>query len=372
MALKKVLIVDDEIGVRESIRMLLKDRYELALANSGSQAINMLSEVRPDVVLLDLRMPDMGGIEVLQNIKAKDPQVEVILITAYATVDTARKALRLGAFDYLTKPFNPVELEGIVQRGIERRMDELRRTAMMEAIQQDYQSLRKEVEMAKHQITTHVHGTIYALLMSLELRDAYSGRHSMAVLWLVDQFCQRLGVPNAERLRLKRAALVHDLGKIGVPEEILNKQEPLTPSNLSIMQNHAILSGEIITNVEALADLAPMIRSHHERWDGHGYPDGLEEDDIPWQAQVLAICDTVHAMSSDRCYRARLPEKMIRAELRAQSGRQFKPEYVEVMLASTLISEIHQAEDAGQMVLTSQQVRDVLDEESDSELFISE
>jgi putative two-component system response regulator len=361
MAQKKVLVVDDEHGVRESIRMLLKSAYDVTLAVNGADALAKLSEVKPDVVLLDLRMPDMSGIEVLQNIKAKDPLVEVILVTAYATVDTARKALRLGAFDYLTKPFNPLELEGIVRRGIERRVDALRRSATLEAIQHDYQSLRKEVEMAKHQMATHVRDTIYALLMSLELRDAYSGQHSMAVLWLVDSFAQFLDLPLEERTRLKRAALVHDLGKIGIPEEVLNKPEPLNPADQQVICQHPILSAEIIASVEALSDLAPIVRAHHEQWDGLGYPDRLQGEEIPRMAQILAVCDTVHAMGSDRCYRPRMPEPFIRSELLSQRGRQFNPEYVDAMLASNLITEIQRAEDAGKMVLTSQQIRQVLD-----------
>ncbi|MHB9130158.1 MAG: HD domain-containing phosphohydrolase [Armatimonadota bacterium] len=364
MSQQKVLVVDDERGVRESIRMLLKDQFDVTLAVNGRDAITKLAEVNPDIVLLDLRMPDMSGIEVLQNVKAKDPHIEVILVTAYATVDTARKALRLGAFDYITKPFNPHELEGIVRRGIERRLDALRRSATLEAIQQDYHTLRKEVEMAKHQMATYVRDTVYALLMSLELRDAYSGQHSMAVLWLVDQFSQQLGLTTEDRYRVKRAALVHDLGKIGIPEDILNKPEPLTPTDRQTLQQHPVLSAEIISNVEALADLAPIVRAHHERWDGTGYPDALKGNDIPWHAQVLAVCDVVHAMSSDRCYRSRLPEREIRRELLAQRGRQFKGEYVDAMLASNLITDIHTAEDAGQMVLTSQQIRQVLDESS--------
>jgi putative two-component system response regulator len=369
--LKKVLVVDDERGVRESMRMLLKDYYQVAVAASGSEAIAVLKDVQPDVVLLDLRMPDMSGIDVLQSIKAIDPNIEVILVTAYATVDTARKALRLGAFDYLTKPFDPQELESIVRRGLERRIDTLRRSATLEAIQQDYRTLRQEVELAKHQMHTHVRDTIYALLMSLELRDAYSGKHSMAVLWLVDQFALQLGITPEERNRTRRAALVHDLGKIGIPEDILNKPEPLSPADQQVMHTHPRLSEEIITNVEALADLGPIVRAHHERWDGNGYPDGLSDEAIPWQSQVLAICDTVHAMSSERCYRSRLPEHIIRRELAAQRGRQFNPAYVDAMLAGTLISDIHSAENAGKMVLTSQQIRQVLGEPTPPEPGIS-
>ena len=361
MTLKKVLIVDDERGVRESIRMFLKGSYEVKTAANGTEAMACLIEMQPDIVLLDLRMPDMSGIEVLKNIKSIDPTVEVIIVTAYATVDTARKALRLGAFDYITKPFNPQELITIVQRGIERRLDGISRTETLEAIKQDYQSLRSEVDLAKLRIVNHVRDTIYALLMSLELRDAYSGQHSMAVLWLVDQFSAHLGIGAEDRDRLKRAALVHDLGKIGVPEEILNKPGSLSASDLVSLQQHPVLSAEIISKVEALEDLAPIVRSHHERWDGTGYPAHLAGDAIPWQAQVLAVCDTVHAMSSNRCYRARLPEMMIRKELLAQRGRQFNPIYVDAMLATTLIPEIHQAEDTGITILTRQQIRQVLD-----------
>lgn len=361
----KVLVVDDERGVRESIRILLKGSYDITLAVSGHDAIQKLPEVQPDVVLLDLRLGDMHGIEVLQNIKAQDPQIEVILVTAYATIDTARKALRLGAFDYLTKPFDPIELETIVRRGIERREDLLHSSARLQAIQHDLASLRKEVETAKYQIATHVRDTVYALLMSLEMRDAYSGKHSMAVLWLVDQFSTQLGVTREERIRLKRAALVHDLGKIGIPEDILNKLDPLEPEDLAAMKHHPVLSAEIIHSVEALADLAPIVRAHHERWDGSGYPDGLVGEQIPWESQALALCDAIHAMSGDRCYRLKLTETAIRRELLNQRGRQFKPEFVDVMLSTTLIDDIYQAEAAGKMVLTSQQVRQVLSEVSE-------
>lgn len=359
---KKVFVVDDERGVRESMRMLLKDDFQVKTASSGSEALAILGEVQPDIVLLDLRMPDMNGIDVLQRIKAMEPNIEVILVTAYATVSTARKALLLGAFDYLTKPFDPIELQSIVRRGIDHREDALRRTATMEAVLLDYRSLRQEVEMDKHQILNHVRDTVYALLMTLEMRDAYSGQHSMAVLWLVDQFSITLGIDPAERNRLRRAALVHDLGKIGIPEEILNKPESLHPEEMRVMRTHPKLSEEIILNVEALTDLGPIVRSHHERWDGDGYPDQLAGDDIPWQSQILAVCDSVHAMGSERRYRASLPEAIIRRELSSQRGRQFKPEYVDVMLASTLINEIYEAEHAGKLILNSQQIRMVLAE----------
>jgi len=363
----KVLVVDDERGVRESIRILLKNRYDVVMAVSGAEAIARFPEVRPDVVLLDLRLGDMHGIEVLRNIKTVDPDVEVILVTAYASIDTARKALLLGAFDYITKPFDPRELEGVVASGIERRQETLRSSASLQAIQHDLQSLRRQVERAKQQMSTHVRDTIYALLMSLELRDAYSGQHSMSVLWLADNFGQYLGLPQSDLVRLKRAALVHDLGKIGIPEDILNKSEPLSEGDLAAMQHHPVLSAEIIGNVEALADLAPIVRAHHERWDGRGYPDGLAGEQIPWEAQLLAICDAVHAMSGDRCYRTRLPEQDIRRELLMQRGKQFKPEFVDMMLASQLIHEIYMAEDAGIMVLKLEQIRQVLEETSNPE-----
>ncbi len=362
MTHRKVLVVDDERGVRESIRILLKGQYDVTLAVNGRDAIAKFPQVRPDVVLLDLRLGDMHGIEVLQHIKSQDPNVEVILVTAYASLETARKALHLGAFDYLTKPYDLHELQQMVRLGIERREKTRRESRILETYQHDLTTLRQEVESAKSRISKHVRDTIFALLTGLEMRDAYSGQHSMAVLWLVDHFAQFLGLPPEDRTRLKRAALVHDLGKIGIPEDILNKPEPLSGNDLLAMQTHPILSAELIATVGALSDLAPIVRAHHERWDGQGYPDKLAGEQIPWEAQILAICDAVHAMSGDRCYRARLPESTIRRELISQRGRQFKPECVDMMLASTLIREIYQAEDAGTMVLTPQQIRQVLDD----------
>jgi putative two-component system response regulator len=365
MMLSKVLVVDDEHGVRESIRMLLKGSYDVTLAINGHDAIAKLPQVQPEIVLLDLRMPDMTGIEVLEALKTLDPSVEVILVTAYATVDTARKALRLGAFDYITKPFNPAELDAIVRRAIEHRNEQLLRSAKLEAMEQGYLSLRREVEEAKTQLATHVRDTVFVLLRSLEVRDAYSGQHSMAVLWLVDQFAAYLGMSATARQEIRRAALVHDLGKIGIPEDILNKPGPLIASEWAAMKNHPVLSSEIICSVEALSSLAPIVRAHHERWDGTGYPAGLAGDEIPTAAQVLAICDTVHAMSSDRCYRTRLPEAVVRRELLDQRGRQFNADLVEALLASPLLSEVTLAIENGKLTFNSEQVREVLGETAD-------
>jgi response regulator RpfG family c-di-GMP phosphodiesterase len=235
----------------------------------------------------------------------------------------------------------------------------------MAAIQQGYQSLCHEVEEAKNLITTQMRDTVYALLMSLELRDAYSGQHSMAVLWLTDNFARSMNVDKTQLTRLRQAALVHDLGKIGIPESILNKPAPLTPADFDTMKSHTILSADIVGNVEALAYLSPIVRAHHERWDGMGYPDKLAGNDIPWESQVLGICDSIHAMTSNRCYRPRLPIQIIESELMKCRGRQFTPELVDAMLATNLITDIHRAEDDGQLVLTNAQVRDALSDAND-------
>lgn len=364
----KVLIVDDERGVREAIRMLLKEKYHVATAASGTEGIASVSTFLPDVVLLDLRIPDIPGIEILRHIKSHDPLIEVILVTAYATMETARKAVRLGAFDYITKPFNPTELEAIVERAYQKRADELVRLAMLESYQQNYQSLRAEVDEAKNQIITHAHETIYALLTSLELRDKYSGQHSMAVLQLVDQFCRMTGTNHEDRLRLKRAALVHDLGKIGISEDILNKPEPLLPSERQAMQQHPILSVEIISNVQVLADLVPIVRSHHERWDGGGYPNHLRGEEIPREALILALCDTIHAMSSKRCYRGSLPTDHIIRELRDQRGKQFNPDDVDAIIDTDIITDVFLYEKMDELTLTSQNVRLVLNESMESQV----
>ncbi len=361
MMRKKILVVDDERDSCEPIGLLLAPEYTVQLAFTGKDALLRFTEDPPDVVLLDLKMPGMDGLDVLRQLKHRDPDVEVIMLTGYASMETVRHALVLGAFDYLIKPPSLRELQDCIARAVIRRVANLQRAALLVSLQHDHQTLTRELEQARVRMISQVHETVYALLKSLQLRDAYSGYHSMAVMWLINRFAWQLHLTHEERTHLRCAALVHDLGKIALPEDILNKPEPLLPSDIEILQSHPLLSVEIISSVAALAELVPTVRAHHEQWDGQGYPDHLVGEAIPWQAQLLALCDTVHAMSSTRCYRARQPESLIRRELDLQRGRQFNPDYVDAMLACSLIEEIVQAESQGATLLSAQQIRQVLD-----------
>ncbi len=328
----EILVVDDELGPRESLRMILKDRYRVATATDGRAALDVIGRDEPDMVLLDLKMPDMDGIEVLERLRAMDSEAEVAIVTAYATLDTARAALRLGAIDYLIKPFQRDEVEAVVRKGLDRRKvrRELRdRFARLELANE---SLVSEVERATDAIRSHYEETVRALTLALDAKDHYTAEHSVVVATLTVELAEALDFQPDEIALLRQAALVHDLGKIGVDEAVLKKRGLLTPYELRQMQKHPVVGAEIIGAAAFMRGAIPAVRHHHEHPDGSGYPDQLPLRRIPFEARVIAVADAIHAMLSDRPYRGPMPAEAVIAELKRQSGTQFDSEVIEVAI----------------------------------------
>ncbi len=328
-----VLIVDDETGPREALRMILKNRCEVVTAVDGEHALGFIDKMDFDVMIIDIRMPGMDGLQLLREVKDRKPDIEVIIMTAYASVGTAKGALRYGALDYLIKPFDHKDVTDIVEKGIARRMEYLQTRDEIERLHIATTELSKEVEDARRGIENHYASTVKALLATIDAKDQYTRGHSERVSRFSAFLAEKIGFPHNKILALEQIALIHDIGKIGIEGDILNKHGVLIASEFEEIKKHPTIGAKIIESVDFLQEMRPVILSHHERFDGTGFPERLKGTSIPLSARVVAIADAVDAMLCDRPYRSALALENVREELSALSGKQFDPDIISVVLS---------------------------------------
>lgn len=329
---EKILIIDDELAPRESIRMVLKDHYEVYTAAGAHEGMEIMEQDNIDLVVMDIKMPRMDGITALQEMKKKFPDTEVILLTAYASLETARDAIRFGAFDYLIKPFDKDDVLLVVRKGLEKRRtsNDLRQERDKLLSRASY--LEEQVNTARTNIMTCYEGTIKALILTIDAKDRYTYKHSNRVAQLSISLATAMGVPDNTIKEINHAASIHDIGKIGIEESILRKNGHLTPDEYEEIKKHPYIGVRIVQSVPFLEDAIPVIHYHHERFDGQGYPEGMKGKDIPLSARIVVVADAVDAMMSSRPYRTALTTDRVLYELRTNSGTQFDPEIVDIIL----------------------------------------
>jgi putative two-component system response regulator len=317
----KVLIVDDEYIGRETLQSVLEgEGYELEMAENGLQAIEKARKLLPDVILLDVMMPGMTGFEVCQRIRS-DPQIAeipIIILTALDDRESLLNALKAGADDFISKPFDRYELRarllGITQ---------LNR----------YQKLiqeRAKLREVNAQLLSAYEATIEGWSHALDLRDRETEGHSRRVTQLTVKLAQDLGMGAEEIMHIRRGALLHDMGKIGVPDSILHKPDTLTDEEWTIMRRHPQLAYDMLYPIEYLHPALEIPLNHHEKWDGTGYPRGLQGEEIPIVARLFAVVDVWDALTSDRPYRPAWTEEQALTYIREQSGNHFDPQVVEL------------------------------------------
>jgi putative nucleotidyltransferase with HDIG domain len=314
---RRVLIVDDDHLVRDALRFALEDAgYDVWAVAHGADALAVLESQAVDIVLSDIFMPGMNGFELLKQIRQRRPDVPVILVTGFGNIEMARQALKEGATDFITKPYNVSEIPILIERNLMRHTIESSRTRdLQEEVRRSYRA------------------TLEALLAALDTRDTETEGHSERVAAYTMLIAQQLNLPEEELQPIEHGALLHDIGKIGVPDHILYKPGPLTPEEWEIMKQHPVIGYKMCMKIGMLRPAAPIVLHHHERWDGRGYPYGLNGAEIPLGARIFAIADTLDAMTSDRPYRKALSFAQAREEIERCAGSQFDPELVQVFLA---------------------------------------
>jgi putative two-component system response regulator len=315
-----ILLVDDE----EMIRRLLDTRlsaqgYHCRQAANAAQALEKLKDGSVELVILDIKMPGKSGAELLPEIKAKYPDTAVIMATAISDASTAINCMKEGAYDYITKPFNLEEVSLSVARALEKRRLELEN--------RDYQQhLEEKVQAQAKKIRTAFFNAVTALAYALEAKDVYTSGHSQRVTEISVAIAEEMGLPKKDIERIRLAGLVHDIGKIGVREAVLNKPGSLSEEELKHVRLHSETGERILIPIVDDEEILKAVRHHHERYDGWGYPDGLREDQIPPLARIIAVADTFDAMTSERSYRKALTKEEACAEVERCSGTQFDPE----------------------------------------------
>ncbi|MBI5208291.1 MAG: response regulator [Candidatus Firestonebacteria bacterium] len=328
----KILVIDDELMPRYSIKMVLKDRYTVFTAEGGAEGLEFMSQIPPDIVILDIKMPDMDGVSVLKEIKSRYPETEVILLTAHASLESARSAVHLGAFDYLMKPFDKDDLIRVVEKALLRKQTiDLNRSERNGLLDKNVY-LEDQISKTREKLMTFYDGTIKALIRTIDAKDHYTFNHSEHVAQISFSIAEILNLPPNIKDKLRQAPIIHDLGKIGIDEIILRKKGLLTFEEFTDIKRHPEIGALIIQPVPFLEDVIPIVLYHHEKFDGTGYPKGLKGEDIPLSARVVAIADAIDAMMHKRPYRDALPMEKVLLELSNGSGIQFDPEIVKLIL----------------------------------------
>lgn len=324
-----ILVVDDDTSnLKMANHILSKENMRVSCMKSGEDAINFLLENRPELILLDIHMPGMDGFETLAAIRENKltADIPVIFLTADDDSSTETKGLRAGAMDFIKKPFVPEVLLLRVRHTIDLIRLQTNLSREVERKTQEVITQHEKLEKISMQIMTALSGAIDA-------KDTYTKGHSIRVAEYSKEIARRIGLSEKEQDDIYMIGLLHDVGKIGVPDAIINKPAKLTDEEFAIIKQHPKMGAEILKNITEFPKLGTGARWHHERYDGKGYPDGISSEEIPMEARIIAIADAYDAMSSRRSYRDVLPQVQVRGEVEKGKGTQFDPVYAEIMLA---------------------------------------
>ena len=315
-----ILIVDDEYSGRETLQSVLEgEGYHLIMAENGMQAIEKAKTFQPDVILLDVMMPGMTGFEVCERIRsdAQVAEIPIIILTALDDRDSLLTGLKSGADDFISKPFDRFELRarliGITRLNRYHKLVEER-----EKLQKSHQHLLAAYD-----------ATIAGWSHAMDLRDRETEGHSQRVTELTLKLARVFGLAEDALPHIRHGALLHDMGKLGIPDSILQKPSELSPEEWIVMHTHPQLAYEMLYPMEYLRPALDIPYCHHEKWDGTGYPRGLKREQIPIAARLFSIVDVWDAITSDRTYRPAYTLEAARQHIREQSGKHFDPQIVE-------------------------------------------
>lgn len=318
---KIILIVDDDRLTLSTAQNLLGDEYKVVAVNSGRQAYKYLERHVPDLILLDINMPEISGYEVMKALQEDErwSKIPVIFLTADRTVETEIECFRVGAYDFISKPFEPQIM-----------MSRIRSTIELDGYRKDLQRRLDEKTKEMERVTIQA---IMTVANTVDAKDDYTKGHSMRVAAYSEILAQRLGWSEEDIQNIYYVAMLHDVGKIGVPDAVLNKPFKLTDLEFRLIKGHTIMGAEILKDFKMFPNVSIGAKYHHERYDGKGYPEGLKGESIPLVARVIGLVDSYDAMTSNRVYRRRLNDGVVMQELDKGKGSQWDPELVDIFVS---------------------------------------
>lgn len=317
-----ILVVDDDANnLKAASHILVKNGMRASCVRSGEDALRFLDGGRrPDLILLDIHMPEMDGFETLRRIRAdaQTAAIPVVFLTADEGSDAETRGLEAGAMDFIKKPFVPEVLLTRVRHMIN--LDRLQR------------NLEAEVEKKTKENEGLFLHVVSSLASAIDAKDTYTNGHSDRVASYAREIARRAGYEGKKLEDIYMMGLLHDVGKIGIPDAVINKPAKLTDEEYAIIKNHPVMGARILGEIREMPSLANGARWHHERYDGRGYPDGLSGEVIPEEARIIAVADAYDAMTSHRSYREPLPQGVVRQEIEKGRGTQFDPAFASIML----------------------------------------
>ncbi|HEX9636294.1 MAG TPA: HD domain-containing phosphohydrolase [Acidobacteriota bacterium] len=328
----KILVVDDEQVIRDSLCHLMREfGYQVESAASGAEALGHFRRAGDfDLVVTDVKMPEMSGIDLLGKLREIDSEFVPIVVSGYSETENVIGALQRGAYDFIQKPFRFQELEVVLRRGLEKKRlvheNEQHRLHLEEKVQEQTLALREAFD----QLEFSYRAMLEALVAALDAREQETGQHSLRVRDYTLILARVMGLPSATLVDIDRGALLHDIGKIGIPDAILLKPSALSPEEWTVMRRHPEIGYRILSGIPVLEPAAQMVLTHQEHYGGGGYPQQLQGEQIPLSARLFAIADCFDAMTSNRPYRRALSQEAARAEIRRCGGSQFDPRLVEI------------------------------------------
>lgn len=318
-----ILIVDDEPFGRETLESILEpEGYTLVMAENGYQAIEEARAVRPDVILLDVMMPGMNGFEVCKRIRSEKllAEIPILFLTALDDRQSLLSGLEAGADDFISKPFDRFELRA--------RLLGITRLNRFHKLNEE----RSNLEQAHAELKTAYDATIEGWSRAMDLRDRETEGHTQRVTQLTLKLAEAMGMRPDELVHIRRGALLHDMGKLGVPDAVLHKPEKLNEAEWELMRQHPKWAYDMLQPIEYLRPALDIPYCHHEKWDGSGYPRGLKGAQIPLVARIFSVLDVSDALSSDRSYRPAWEKEKVREHIRSLSGTHFDPKVVDEFL----------------------------------------
>lgn len=310
----RLLIVDDQMGVTKVLKNFFEEKnYEVNTATTIKECIEIIKSYQPHIIFLDVLLPDGSGVDIIPKIKEINPEAKIIMITAVDEQKVIEKCFQLGATDYIVKPFSLKYLEDTVLRKV-------------------YSQLFDEIKKQKEIISKAYEKIVYILAKVIEEKDVYLAGHSERVTEYSIDVAKELGLPQEKIHLLEQAGKLHDIGKIGVSDDVLHKPGKLNESEWQEVKQHPSVGAELLGYLENFREQTESVKSHHERYDGSGYPDKLRGEDIPLLARILSVSDAYDAMTTKRPYRETYSPQQAVRELIKNKGTQFDPNIVDIFV----------------------------------------
>lgn len=328
-----ILVVDDEAPIRDLFAEWLSHAGHTCLsAGSAQEALSVSADGPADVALLDLRMPGEDGVWLARRLRERHEDIAIILATGAQSFDAAVEGMRLGVLDYLLKPFSREELVSAVDRAVRLREQSVSEREQRERLEREIEQRSSALSDAFVKVREASAGALEALLVTLHTRNPDAFEHTRRVTDVALTIAAAMGLQDPLLSDIERAALLHDIGKVAMPDSLIHKAGPLTDDEIAIIRTHPDIGRDILMAVPSLRGVAQIVVASHEWYDGHGYPRGLRGEEIPIGARVIAVADAYDALTRSRVYRGAVCAEAATAELARWSGRQFDPVVVQAWL----------------------------------------